>query len=541
MTRYIFVVGGVMSGVGKGIASASIGTILQSKGFHVSALKIDPYINVDAGTMNPVEHGETFVTEDGMECDQDLGTYERFLNQRVYAFNYMTTGGVYQAVINRERNLEYNGRCVEVVPDIPNEVISRIKKAAQKTKAEIMIVEIGGTVGEYQNMLFLEAGRMMRLENPKKVIFVMVSYLPIPKKIGEMKTKPTQYAVRTLNSAGIEPDFILARSARPLDSFRKKKISIFCNIKGEAIISAPDVNFVYEVPLNFEKDHLGEMILKKFGLRTRKKDLKNWRKQVKTYLSTKKKIKIALVGKYFQSGDFTFADSYISVIEAVKHGAISNFCQPEFHWFNAEDLEMKGARILEGMNGVIVPQGWGKRGNEGMIKAIKFCREKKKPFLGLCYGMQMAVIEFARNVCKLKKSNSEEIDKKTPHPVIHLMPDQEKYLREKQYGGTIRLGAWPCLLKKDSLLYKIYKKEKISERHRHRYEFNNQYRELMEKNGMIFSGTSPDGKLVEAIEIKNHPFFVGTQFHPEYQSSFLFAHPLFKEFVKTCLAHKSHH
>ena len=535
MSRYIFVVGGVMSGVGKGVAAASIGTILQSKGFRVSAIKIDPYINVDAGTMNPLEHGEIFVTEDGLECDQDVGTYERFLNQEIKGSNYITTGSVYQAVIERERNLEYNGRCVEVVPDIPNEVIRRIKKAVKETKAEIMIVEIGGTVGEYQNMLFLEAARMMHLEMPEKVIFVMVSYLPIPEKIGEMKTKPTHYAVRTLNSAGIEPDFILARSKKPLDLPRKRKISIFCNVTEEAVISAPDVNFVYEIPLNFEKDRLGEAILKKFGLKEKKKDLKDWKKQVEIYQKAKKKVKIALVGKYFQSGDYTFADSYLSVIEAVRHGAIACHLRPEFHWFNAEEIEKKGIKELKKMDGIIVPQGWGKRGNEGMIKAIKFCREEKKPFLGLCFGMQMAVVEFARNVCGLKRASSEEITKRTPQPVIHLMPLQKNYLKEKKYGGTIRLGAYPCVLRKDSLLSKIYQKEKIFERHRHRYEFNNQYRELMEEKGLVLSGTSLDKTLVEAIEIKNHPFFIGTQFHPEYQSRFLSPHPLFKEFVKVCL------
>jgi len=535
MTKYIFVFGGVMSGVGKGVASASIATILKAKGFSVSAIKIDPYLNTDAGTMNPTEHGEIFVTEDGMECDQDVGTYERFLNQNIYGSNYMTSGMVYKAVIEKERSLFYNGRCVEVVPDIPNEIIRRIKEASRKTKAKIMIVEFGGTVGEFQGLLFAEAARMMHLENPKDVIFVMVSYLPIPDKIGEMKTKPTQYAVRALNSFGIQPDLILARSKRPLDKIRKRKISIFCNVKEEDVISAPDVDLVYEVPLNFGKDKIGEIILKKFGLQARKKDLKEWRRQVEVCKNAKKKIKIGLVGKYFKSGDFTFADSYLSVIEALRHGALVCKVKPEFYWFNAEEIEKKGTKNLEKMDGVIVPQGWGKRGNEGMIKTIKFVREKKKPFLGLCFGMQMAVIEFARNVCGLKKASSEEIDKHALHPVIHLMPYQKEYLKEKKYGGTIRLGAWPCVLKKDSLLYKIYKEEKIFERHRHRYEFNNKYRELMGEKGLVFSGTSCDGDLVEAIEIKNHPFFIATQFHPEYKSRFLFPHPLFKAFVKACL------
>ncbi|MFA5050790.1 MAG: CTP synthase [Patescibacteria group bacterium] len=537
-TKYIFVMGGVMSGVGKGIAVASIAKILQSKGYRVSAIKIDPYINVDAGTMNPMEHGEAFVTEDGLETDQDLGNYERFLNQNIYKTNYMTTGSVYQAVINRERNLEYGGRCVEVVPDIPNEVIDRIKKAVRATKSEIMIIEIGGTVGEYQNMLFLEAARMMHLNSPEDVIFIMLSFLPVPSKIGEMKTKPTQQAVRTINSAGIQPDFILARAAVPLDKVRKRKISIFCNLNENDVISAPDVTSIYDIPMNYEKDKLGAKILEKFNLKARKGDLKSWAKAAKIMKNAKKTVNIGLVGKYFRTGQFILSDSYISVIEAVKHGCWINNCRPNFHWINTDEIASHGVKILDKLDGVIVPQGWGSRGSEEMIKAIQYCREKKKPYFGLCYGMQMAVIEFARHVCKLRKANSEEADPKTPHPVIHIMPNQKEYLAKKQYGGTIRLGAWPCALKKGTKIYNIYQQEKIFERHRHRYEFNNKYRELMIKNGLIIGGTSPDDKLVEAIELNNHPFFVGTQFHPEYKSRFLEPHPLFKAFIKACLGKK---
>jgi len=441
-TKYIFVMGGVMSGLGKGVAVASIGRILKSKGYKVSAIKIDPYINVDAGTMNPKEHGEVFVTEDGLETDQDLGNYERFLDENIFGDNYMTTGSVYQSVIQKERNLEYGGRCVEVVPDIPNEVILRIKKAAQKTKAEIIIIEIGGTVGEYQNSLFLEAARMMHLEKPKDVIFIMLSFLPIPSKIGEMKTKPTQHAVRTLNSVGIQPDFILARSKGALDEVRKKKISIFCNIGQENIISAPDVDCIYEIPINFEKDNLGIKILKHLGLKEKKQDLKKWRKFFKAVEQSKKIVDIGLVGKYFKIGKFTLSDSYISVVEAVKHGAWANKCQPRFHWISTDEIKKRGAKILKKLDGIIVPQGWGSRGSEEMVKTIKYCRENKKPFLGLCYGMQMAVIEFARNVCWLKRANSEEINSKASHLVIHIMPEQQKLLAKKQYGGTIRLGAW---------------------------------------------------------------------------------------------------
>ncbi len=539
MRKFIFVIGGVLSGVGKGVTSASIGKILQSKGFRVTAIKIDPYINVDAGTMNPIEHGEVFVTEDGDETDQDLGNYERFLDVNIPRDNYMTTGRVYLTVIQKERNLEYGGKCVEVVPHIPEEVIRRIKKAADKAEADFTIIEIGGTVGEYQNLLFLEAARMMHLKNPQDVLFVMVSYLPIPSKIGEMKTKPTQYAARSLNSAGIQPDFIIARSRVPLDEPRKEKISTFCNVQKEDVISAPDVDSIYDVPLNFEKDNLGNLILRKLGMEEREDNLADWRQMVEEVKQAQNKVKIGMVGKYFDTGDFTLADSYISVIEAVKHGARLNKAKPEFVWLSAEEIEKEGTASLEGLDGIIIPQGWGSRGSEGKIKAIQYCRENKVPYLGLCYGMQMAVIEFARHVCGLEGANSAEIDPQTPHPVIHIMPQQKKYLEAKQYGGTIRLGAWPCHLQPNTHILEIYKgKADISERHRHRYEFNNEYREQLEKAGLTIGGVSPDGQLVEAIEITDHPFFVGTQFHPEYKSRPLNPHPIFVEFVKKCLENR---
>ncbi len=539
-TKFIFVVGGVMSGVGKGITTASIGRILLAKGYKVSAIKIDPYINVDAGTMNPTEHGEVFVTEDGDETDQDIGNYERFLGQNIYRENYMTTGRVYLSVIQKERNLEYGGKCVEVVPHIPLEVNQRILAAVRKTGAEIMIIEIGGTVGEYQNLLFLEAARRMKLYHPQDVIFVMVSYLPVPSKIGEMKTKPTQYAIRTLNSAGIQPDFIIARSRFDVDQPRREKIAINCNIRPEDVISAPDIDSVYEVPLNFEKSQLGNRILRKFGLRARRQNLTDWKNYVQTEKNAHRAVKIGIVGKYFTTGDFCLADSYISVIEAIKHACTYNRCRPELVWINAEDVEKFGTKVLRGLQGIVVPQGWGSRGSEGKIKTIQYCRQKLVPYFGLCYGMQMAVIEFARNVCGLKEANSAEIDPNTPHPVIHIMPNQEKLLARKQYGGTIRLGGWPCLLKPNTRLAKIYKNKVndqgiVLERHRHRYEFNNHYRKLLEAKGLTVCGTSPDNKIVEAIEITNHPFFIGTQFHPEYISRPLDPHPLFIAFVKASL------
>lgn len=543
-TKYIFVTGGVMSGVGKGVTTASIGQILQARGYNVSAIKMDPYINVDAGTMNPIEHGEVFVTEDGDETDQDIGNYERFLGKNIYRENYMTTGRVYQTVIARERNLEYKGKCVQVVPHIPMEIRDRIQKAVDKTGAEIMIIEIGGTVGEYENLLFLEAARIMKLFNPKDVLFVLVSYLPIPNMIGEMKTKPTQHAVRNLQSAGIQPDFIVARAEKQIDTSRREKLSINCNVPMEAVIAAPDADSIYDIPLNFEKDNLSMRILEKFGLPIRKKKSNNeaWKKMVANSKIKEPVVNIGVVGKYFASGDFSFGDSYISVIEAIKHAANYNHCKAKIHWLSAEEVETEGIKVLKGMDGIIVPQGWGSRGAEGKIKTIKYCRENKVPYFGLCYGMQMAVIEFARDVAGLKDANSSEVDSKTKNPVIHIMPGQAELIKEKGYGGTIRLGGWPCKIKPGTHLAKAYARfgsdKVVSERHRHRYEFNNDYRDIFEKLGLTVAGTSPDGQIVESVEITNHPFFIGVQFHPEYISRPLTPHPLFVEFVKVCKGKK---
>jgi len=527
-----------MSGVGKGVATASIGKILQSKGFKITAVKIDPYINIDAGTMNPTRHGEVFVTKDGTECDQDIGNYERFLDEDLDTDNYITTGRVYQTVINRERNLGYGGRDVEVVPDIPNEVIRRIKKAARKFRADFVLVEIGGTVGEYQNMLFLEAARMMKLQGPKDVLFVLVSYLPVPKMIGEMKTKPTQYAARTLNSAGIQPDIILARSAYPVDDKRKEKLSIFCNVDIKDVISAPDIKSIYEVPINFEKENLGNRILKKFNLNPKKSNLEKWTKVVKTIEKKKKPVKIGIVGKYFETGEFTLMDSYISVIEAAKHASWFYNREPEVHWLSAGKFEKspKLLKELKDYHGIIVPGGFGKRGIEGKIKAIQFCRTEKIPFLGLCLGMQLAVVEFARNVCGLEKANSTEFSGNSPNPVIDVMSEQKALLKERRYGGTMRLGAYKCKLKTGTKSWGIYSgANHISERHRHRYELNNEFRSVLEKKGMLMAGINPEKNLVEIIELKKHPFFIGVQFHPEFQSRFLRPHPLFKEFIKVSL------
>jgi len=534
--KYIFVIGGVMSGIGKGIATSSIGALLKARGLGVTAIKIDPYVNVDAGTMNPTEHGEVFVLDSGLECDQDMGNYERFMEIVLPPENYMTTGSVYQKVIHRERNLEYGGKCVQIIPHVTNEVINTIKNAGKANKADVIITEIGGTAGDYENALFMEAARQMNLKNPKDVLFVMISYLPCPPKIGEMKTKPTQQAVRELNASGIQPDIIIARSEVPIDSKRKEKIALFCNVEREDVISAPDIESIYEVPINFEKDGLSVRIIQKLGLKSNGKNLKGWEKLNRDINNAKKKIKIGIVGKYFGTGDFVLSDSYISVIEAIKHAGYKIGAKPEISWLNSESFEKEPREIEELIkyDGIIIPGGFGSRGVEGKIKAISFCRKNKIPFLGLCYGMQLAVIEFARNVLKLKGAHTTEIKRNAKHPVIDIMPEQKKNLKEKNYGATMRLGAYPAILEKGTIVFKAYGKFKISERHRHRWEVNPEYIEKLEKGGLTFSGASPDQQLMEILELPKsaHPFFLATQFHPEFRSSPLKSHPLFLEFAK---------
>ncbi|MBZ9573047.1 CTP synthase [Patescibacteria group bacterium] len=543
MARFIFIAGGVMSGIGKGVSCASIGRVLQSKGFSVTALKIDPYINVDAGTMDLPVHGEVFVTEDGDQCDQDMGNYERFLDENLSKENYMTTGRVYQTVINRERNLEYGGKCVEVVPHIPEEVIRRIKKAQRKQRADFCLIEIGGTVGEYQNLLFLEAARMMKLSHPKDVIFILVSYLPIPKMIGEMKTKPTQNAVKSLNMSGIQPDIILGRSPLPLDESRKRKISNFCNVAEENVISAPDIKSIYEIPINFEKENLGNQILKSFDMKARVGDLKDWEKLIRKIKNLKKIVKIGIVEKYFKEDATFLTDCYLSLIEAIKHAAWFSKRRPEIHWLSAEEYEKNSKLVqeLKKFDGIIIPSNSEKGTRslkvpvEGKIRAIEFCRENKIPFLGLCLGMQLAVVEFARNICKLKGANSTEFAQKCQVPVIDVMLEQKERLAKKNYGGTMRLGAYPCRLTSGTLSRKAYGSTLVSERHRHRYELNNEFRDILEKKGMLMAGINPERNLVEIIEIPDHPFFVAIQFHPEFKSRPLRPHPLFREFIRVCL------
>ena len=541
--KYIFVVGGVMSGVGKGITTSSIGAILKARGLAVTVLKIDPYINIDAGTMNPTEHGEVFVLDDGDETDQDMGNYERFLNITLTRTNYMTTGRVYETVIHKERNLEYNGKCVEVVPHIPLEVIERIYTASKKANSDITIVEIGGTVGEYQNILFLEAARMLKIKHPEDVLFVMVSYLPIPSKLGEMKTKPTQYAVRTLNGAGIQPDIIVARSETYLDAKRKEKLGMFCNISEKYVISAPDIESIYEVPINFERDDLSRLILKKLGLKSKKTNLKEWFDLVENIKNAKERVRIGIVGKYFGTGDFVLSDAYISVIEAIKHASYKNKVKAQIDWINSELFEKEPHRLedLKEYDGIIVPGGFGSRGVEGKIKTIEFARINKIPLFGLCYGMQLQVVEFARNILGLIDANTTEVNRETKNPVIDIMPEQKKNLEDKNYGATMRLGAYGAVLKKGTLAYGAYKKARISERHRHRWEVNPEYIKKLEAGGLIFSGQSADKRLMEIAElsIKEHPFFLGTQFHPEFKSGPLKAHPLFLEFIQAALKRKA--
>jgi CTP synthase len=535
--NYIFVVGGVMSGVGKGTSTAALGLLLRARGYKVTAMKIDPYVNVDAGTMNPVEHGEVFVTRDGDETDQDIGNYERFLDIDITKKNYMTTGRIYLSVIERERRGEYEGKCVEVVPRVPEEVIARIKTAAKEAKADFTLIEIGGTVGEYENILFLEAVRMMQLHDPKRVKTVLVSYLPVPPSIGEMKTKPTQHAVREMNRTGLAPDFLICRSELALDAPRKEKLSRFCGVAKEHIITAANVRSIYEVPLAFEAQGFADSVLTAFGKRKKKPDLAPWEQFVETIGTSQKEVRIGVIGKYFSTGDFLLSDAYLSVLEAIKHASWAQHAKPVIEWLNAETYEKNPDALeeLRSFDGILIPGGFGSRGIEGKIAAIRFVRKHRIPYFGICYGMQCAVIEFARTELGWSDANTEEINPKSTYPVIHLMQGQEEKLKGPGVGGTLRLGSYPCHLKEGSTAEKAYTQRAISERHRHRYEFNNAYKEDLESAGLEISGVSPDGTLVEIVEVKDHPFFVGVQFHPEFQSRPLSPHPLFRAFVKAAM------
>ncbi len=535
--KYIFVVGGVMSGVGKGIATSSIGTLLQARGFNVNLAKVDPYLNVDAGTMNPTEHGEVFVLNSGLETDQDMGNYERFLNRDLMHEDYITSGMVYKHVIDKERNLGYGGKCVEAVPHIRDEIVRRYEHAAKLNDSEISIIEIGGTVGDYQNIMFIEAARVLKIKHPDDVIFIMVSYLPIPSKIGEMKSRPTQNAVHQLAGYGVHTDIIIARSEVPVDKKRKEKIGVACNLPEENVISAPDIDSVYDVPLNFERDKLGDILLKSLKLDTRKgPGLSAWKKFAEGIKTTTEEVHIAIVGKYFSTGDFVLTDAYLSVLEAIKYSAQAHKVKPVIHTINARDFEVEkpNYKSLDMFHGIIVPGGFGETGIEGKLNVIRYARENKIPYFGLCYGMQLMSIEYARNVLNLKGAQTAEINPKAPHLIIDIMPDQKKKLLEKDYGGSMRLGTYEAHLTPGTIAHRAYGATVIHERHRHRFEVNPEYVERLTHAGLVFSGTSPDRKLMEIAELPEsvHPFFVGTQFHPEFLARPLAPHPLFSRFIE---------
>lgn len=531
-TKVIFVSGGVISGIGKGVATSSIALLLKSRGFNVTAMKSDPYLNVDAGTLNPIEHGEVFILDDGMECDQDLGNYERYLDQNLNSTNYMTSGQIFKTIIERERALGYEGKTVEFFQDPPREIINRIHNCAKTNSAQIVVFEIGGTVGEYQNLLFLEANRLMKLQFPKDVIHIHLTYLPIPSALGEMKSKPAQMSILQLAQAGIHADFVLARSQVAVDEKRKEKIAISCGIDPEGIISAPDVESIYQVPLNFENQKLSDKILKKLNTKPKTSDISAWKVMVNNTLTAKNTAKIAMVGKYFSTGDFTLADAYLSVIESIRHASSHFDIKPKIAWIDSAQIEKEGTDILKGFDGIVVPGGFGSRAVEGIVSAIKFARGNKVPYFGLCYGLQQAAIEFARHVCGLADANTTEIDPKTKHPVVHIMENQKEILKAKNLGGTMRLGSWDWIAKKGTIFEKAYKSTTGADRHRHRYEFNNNYRKIFEEKGMVISATTKDGLLVEALELKGHPFFVGVQFHPELKSRPLAPHPLYMAFME---------
>src|SRR3989338_2869120 len=535
--KYIFVVGGVMSGVGKGIATSSIGLILEHKGYPVKLVKIDPYLNVDAGTMNPTEHGEVFVLDSALETDQDMGNYERFLDRDLGPDDYMTGGMVYKSVIERERALGYGGKFVEAIPHVRDEIITRMEAAADYNGSRVSVIEIGGTVGDFQNALFIEAARTLKMKHPGDVVFVMVSYLPVPGTIGEMKTRPTQHAIRELNSYGVQADFLVARSTHPLDEKRKEKLAIWCNIPQERVISAPDIKSIYDAPLNFEKDKFSDSLLEALRLpEKRKASLAAWARFVKAAKNEKApEVKIAIVGKYFDTGDFMLSDAYLSVIEAIKFSAAKLGKRAKITWVNSKDIEKnpRAVALLAKYDGIIVPGGFGETGIEGKLKAIQFAREKKIPYFGLCYGMQLMVIEYARNVLKLKGAHTTEIKRGAEDPVVDVMLEQKKHLADNKYGGTMRLGVYPAYLKNGTMARAAYKKELVEERHRHRYEINPAYVKRLEAAGLGFSGTSPDSVLMEIAELpqKLHPFMLGTQFHPELQARPLAPHPLFTAFL----------
>ena len=544
-TKYVFVSGGVLSGLGKGITAASLGVLLKAHGHSVTNIKCENYLNIDSGNINPIEHGDVFLCEDGLEADLDLGSYERFLGQTVSSKNFTTIGQIYSKVIDDTKNLRFDGATVDAIPFIPEEVIRRIRIAAEGF--DIILVELGGTAGEYQNAVYYEAYRILKLREPENTIHIHVTYFPNPAHINEPKSKPTQLSVRMLNGMGIQPDFIVGRAEVAIDDKRKEKVAYYCNLNPEDVISNPDADTIYHIPVIFEEQGFDTKVLKKLNLpTTTKADLKSWQSLINRVTSPKKKkVTIGIIAKYITTGDYELKDSYHSLIESLYHGGWYHSQDIELTFINAEALEKKEAQAvkdLKSVDGIVVPIGWGERGVEGKIDAITYARTHKIPYLGLCYGMQLASIEFARSVVGLKDAHTTEVNPNTPHPIIHDIPFEKKYQRIKGEGASMRLGAYDCILKPGTLAHKVYtkhdgfkdaKKNLISERHRHRFEFNNEYREQLEKAGFVISGTSPDNFFVEMIELpqSEHPFFIATQAHPEYKSLPLKPHPIFIEYL----------
>lgn len=525
--KYVFVTGGVVSGLGKGITAASLGRLLKARGYRVTMQKFDPYINVDPGTMNPIQHGEVFVTDDGTETDLDLGHYERFIDENLDHNSNVTTGKIYWSVLNKERIGEYGGRTVQVIPHITNEIKDRFYKSDDEKT--ISIVEVGGTVGDIESQPFLEAIRQFQAEvGRENAILIQVTLIPYLKASGEMKTKPAQMSVKSLQSMGIWPDILVCRSDYPLDDSIREKLALFCNVKPEHVLQNLDAPSLYEVPLMMEEEHLAQAVCECLKIPCPEPDLTDWKKMVDDLHQSEKQVTVAIVGKYV-----ALHDAYLSVVEALKHGGIANKANVNIRWIDAEMLTPENIEeYLHDVDGILVPGGFGHRGTEGKIMAIHYARTQKIPFLGLCLGMQLAIVEFARNVVGLKDAASIELEPDTPHPVIALMPEQNGVTN---LGGTLRLGAYPCVLEKGSLAGKLYQEREISERHRHRYEVNNDYRDLLTGHGMSLSGLSPDGRIVEMIELKDHPFFIATQAHPEFKSRPNHAHPLFKGFIEAAL------
>ncbi|AXI38548.1 CTP synthase [Bacillaceae bacterium ZC4] len=533
MTKYIFVTGGVVSSLGKGITAASLGRLLKNRGLNVTIQKFDPYINVDPGTMSPYQHGEVFVTDDGAETDLDLGHYERFIDINLNKYSNVTTGKIYSAVIKKERRGDYLGGTVQVIPHITNEIKDRVFRAGRETNADVVITEIGGTVGDIESLPFLEAIRQMKNEAGRKnVMYIHCTLVPYIKAAGEMKTKPTQHSVKELRSLGIQPNVIVVRTEMPISQEMKDKIALFCDIEPKAVIECRDADILYSVPLALQEQNLDQIVCDYLDLQCGQADMTEWIELVNKVRNLSKTVKIALVGKYVE-----LQDAYISVVEALKHAGYYYDADVEIDWINAEHVTKENvADLLQGAEGILVPGGFGDRGVEGKIIATQYAREQKIPFLGICLGMQVASIEFARNVLGLKGANSSEIDPNTPYPIIDLLPEQKEV---EDLGGTLRLGLYPCKLKEGTKAYEAYNDEVIYERHRHRYEFNNEFRQQMEEAGFVFSGTSPDGRLVEIIELQDHPWFVASQFHPEFTSRPTRPQPLFREFIHASLNKKN--